>query len=152
MTPHVPRFIAALGLIGGVLICISAGAVMFGLYEQVSTVGTVAAMIVSFGLLAHVLKTLPTDRGVEFAAFYQTSRHAGGDYYDVLPLGDRRFAIMVADGLGHGPDAAEASQARVASRPVSVWETRSPDPAPLYDALYPSSAIMYVTSLRASTP
>ncbi|MEU4626833.1 DUF4386 domain-containing protein [Actinoplanes sp. NPDC023801] len=40
----VPRFIAALGLIGGVLICISAGAVMFGLYEQVSTVGTVAAL------------------------------------------------------------------------------------------------------------
>jgi hypothetical protein len=40
----VPRFIAALGLIGGLLICVSAIAVMFGLYEQVSAVGTVAAL------------------------------------------------------------------------------------------------------------
>jgi hypothetical protein len=40
----VPRLIAALGLIGGLLICVSATAVMFGLYEQVSTVGTVAAL------------------------------------------------------------------------------------------------------------
>ena len=30
--------------------------------------------------------------GVDFAAFYQTSRHAGGDYYDVLPLGPHRSA------------------------------------------------------------
>jgi hypothetical protein len=40
----VPRLIAALGLIGGLLICVSAIAVMFGLYEQVSAVGTVAAL------------------------------------------------------------------------------------------------------------
>lgn len=40
----VPRFIAALGLIGGPLICVSAGAVMFGLYEQVSTIGSAAAL------------------------------------------------------------------------------------------------------------
>ena len=40
----VPRLIAALGLIGGPLICLSAGAVMFGLYEQVSTVGSLAAL------------------------------------------------------------------------------------------------------------
>ena len=40
----VPRLIAALGLVGGPLICVSAGAVMFGLYEQVSTVGSLAAV------------------------------------------------------------------------------------------------------------
>lgn len=40
----VPRFIAVLGLVGGPLICASAIAVMFGLYEQVSAVGSVAAI------------------------------------------------------------------------------------------------------------
>ncbi|MFI6037948.1 DUF4386 domain-containing protein [Streptomyces sp. NPDC051315] len=40
----VPRFIAVLGLVGGSLICASATAVMFGLYEQVSLVGSVMAI------------------------------------------------------------------------------------------------------------
>jgi sigma-B regulation protein RsbU (phosphoserine phosphatase) len=49
---------------------------------------------------------LPNHPGVRFAASYQTSRHAGGDYYDVLPLGDGRFGVMVADVSGHGAPAA----------------------------------------------
>ncbi|GIG58995.1 hypothetical protein Lfu02_33670 [Longispora fulva] len=40
----VPRFIAVLGLVGGPLILASATAVMFGLYEQVSPVGSLAAL------------------------------------------------------------------------------------------------------------
>ncbi|MGW0563221.1 DUF4386 domain-containing protein [Streptomyces sp. NPDC003016] len=40
----VPRFIAVLGLVGGALICASATGVMFGLYEQVSVAGSVAAI------------------------------------------------------------------------------------------------------------
>jgi len=51
-------------------------------------------------------RAMPAHSGVEFAAFYQTSRHAGGDYYDVLDLGGERFAIMVADVSGHGAPAA----------------------------------------------
>ena len=50
--------------------------------------------------------SLPADPRVEFAAFYQTSRHAGGDYYDVLPLGPGRYAVIVADVSGHGAPAA----------------------------------------------
>ena len=50
--------------------------------------------------------SLPSVPGVEFAASYQTSRHAGGDYYDVLTLGPRRFGLMVADVSGHGAPAA----------------------------------------------
>jgi serine phosphatase RsbU (regulator of sigma subunit) len=37
---------------------------------------------------------------------YQTSRHAGGDYYDVIPIDANRFAVVVADVSGHGATAA----------------------------------------------
>ncbi|MER5730272.1 DUF4386 domain-containing protein [Streptomyces sp. NPDC002138] len=40
----VPRSIAMLGLVGGALICASATAVLFGVYEQVSVIGSLAAL------------------------------------------------------------------------------------------------------------
>ena len=49
---------------------------------------------------------LPVHPGVQFAASYQTSRHAGGDYYDVLPLASGHYGVMVADVSGHGAPAA----------------------------------------------
>jgi phosphoserine phosphatase RsbU/P len=51
-------------------------------------------------------RRMPEHPAVEFAAFYQTSRHAGGDYYDVIRIDDDRFAVMVADVSGHGAPAA----------------------------------------------
>jgi sigma-B regulation protein RsbU (phosphoserine phosphatase) len=49
---------------------------------------------------------LPEHPAVQFAASYQTSRHAGGDYYDVLPLAAGQYGVMVADVSGHGAPAA----------------------------------------------
>jgi sigma-B regulation protein RsbU (phosphoserine phosphatase) len=51
-------------------------------------------------------RVLPSHPGLEFGQFYRTSRHAGGDYYDVIDLGSNRFAVLVADVSGHGASAA----------------------------------------------
>ena len=50
--------------------------------------------------------SLPGDARIRFAATYQTSRHAGGDYYDVIQVDRDRFALVVADVSGHGANAA----------------------------------------------
>jgi sigma-B regulation protein RsbU (phosphoserine phosphatase) len=50
--------------------------------------------------------TMPAHASIAFGSFYQTSRHAGGDYYDVLPLYGDRIGIFVADVSGHGAPAA----------------------------------------------
>jgi sigma-B regulation protein RsbU (phosphoserine phosphatase) len=54
-------------------------------------------------LLPQNLPTIPT---LELATFYQTSRWAGGDYYDFFPLPDGRWGILIADVSGHGTPAA----------------------------------------------
>jgi sigma-B regulation protein RsbU (phosphoserine phosphatase) len=64
--------------------------------------------LVSAGRMQRLIlpTALPVHPAVRFAAHYQTSRHAGGDYYDVLTLGPDRFAIIVTDVSGHGAPAA----------------------------------------------
>jgi sigma-B regulation protein RsbU (phosphoserine phosphatase) len=51
-------------------------------------------------------RSLPRTDAVHFAAYYQTSRFAGGDYYDVLPLPGGRYAVITLDVSGHGAPAA----------------------------------------------
>ncbi len=49
---------------------------------------------------------LPKIRGLDLAAYYQTSRRAGGDYYDFFPMTDGRWGMLIADVSGHGTPAA----------------------------------------------
>ncbi|GAB4547155.1 MAG: hypothetical protein Tsb0013_06660 [Phycisphaerales bacterium] len=49
---------------------------------------------------------LPDVPRLAMAASYLTSNEAGGDYYDVFPVGDGRWALMIADVSGHGAGAA----------------------------------------------
>ena len=51
-------------------------------------------------------RLLPDHPDLHFAAHYQTSRHAGGDYYDVVALDSARYGFIVADVSGHGAPAA----------------------------------------------
>ncbi len=49
---------------------------------------------------------LPDIPRLEIAAHYETARRAGGDYYDLFPLADGRWGILMADVSGHGTPAA----------------------------------------------
>lgn len=49
---------------------------------------------------------LPDVPGLDLAAHYQTSKHAGGDYYDFFPLPNGQWGILMADVSGHGTPAA----------------------------------------------
>ena len=48
---------------------------------------------------------LPSLRGLKLAVHYDTSRYAGGDYYDVVELPDGRCGLLVADSEGHSAPA-----------------------------------------------
>lgn len=49
---------------------------------------------------------MPEIPSLKLAASYQTSRRAGGDYYDLFPLPKDQWGILIADVSGHGTPAA----------------------------------------------
>ena len=51
-------------------------------------------------------KRLPKIEGLNLAAHYETSRYAGGDYYDIIEISDNQWGIIVADAEGHSSPAA----------------------------------------------
>ena len=51
-------------------------------------------------------KTLPTIEGLQLSAHYETSRYAGGDYYDIAELPNNRWGFLMADAEGHSAPAA----------------------------------------------
>ncbi len=55
----------------------------------------------------HMLpRTVPHFPGFQLAARYQPARQVGGDFYDVIPLGDDRFGLAIADVTDKGMPAA----------------------------------------------
>jgi sigma-B regulation protein RsbU (phosphoserine phosphatase) len=71
-------------------------------YEAVDKEMQVVAEI-QRSLLPTELPRIPT---LDLAVHYQTSKRAGGDYYDFFPLSEDRWGILVADVSGHGTPAA----------------------------------------------
>jgi sigma-B regulation protein RsbU (phosphoserine phosphatase) len=51
-------------------------------------------------------KKIPQLQGFEVASAWQPARAVGGDYFDVLKLGENRLAICIADVSGKGVPAA----------------------------------------------
>lgn len=50
--------------------------------------------------------SLPEIPGFEMSPYYRPSKHASGDYYDVVPLVDNQWGFVMADVAGHGTPAA----------------------------------------------
>jgi sigma-B regulation protein RsbU (phosphoserine phosphatase) len=51
-------------------------------------------------------KQLPAIAGFKLAAHYETSRYAGGDYYDIIKISENRWGFLIADAEGHSAPAA----------------------------------------------
>ena len=49
---------------------------------------------------------LPEIEGISMAVHYETSLYSGGDYYDFVPLPNRKWGVLLADAEGHGAPAA----------------------------------------------
>ena len=71
-------------------------------------------------------KQIPQLPGFEIASAWQPARAVGGDYFDVLKLGEHRLAICIADVSGKGVPAALLMANLQASLRASVGELDSP--------------------------
>ena len=49
---------------------------------------------------------VPDDRSIRLAFLYEPMGHVGGDYYDVIDLGDGKKGVIIADVSGHGVSSA----------------------------------------------
>jgi sigma-B regulation protein RsbU (phosphoserine phosphatase) len=97
-------------------------------------------------------RSLPCTGPVRFAAHYQTSRHAGGDYFDVLTLDDHRCGVLVLDVSGHGAPAAIVMA--IMRTLVHTYPGTPDDPPALLHHLhrhfqFMSDAVVYATAVYA---
>ena len=73
------------------------------IYDQVLRRDLELASYVQRSLLPESRPEVP---GFRFFDFYQPAEHIGGDYFDYIPLGRGRMAVIVADVSGHDVAAA----------------------------------------------
>jgi sigma-B regulation protein RsbU (phosphoserine phosphatase) len=71
--------------------------------------------------------TIPQIPGYEIAAEWQAARSVTGDYFDVLPLGDGKVAICIADVAGKGIPAAMVMSNLQAAIRASIGDGLRPD-------------------------
>jgi phosphoserine phosphatase RsbU/P len=70
---------------------------------------------------------VPTITGLDIGARYMPMMAVAGDFYDFLPIDERRIGILVADVSGHGmPAALISSMLKIALDGQTAWAT---DPA-----------------------
>src|SRR6185503_15833404 len=70
-------------------------------------------------------KAFPALSGYELAGFCRSARQVGGDFYDVLPLGEDLVLLVVADVMGKGvPAALFAATLRTLVRTTAEWTQR----------------------------
>jgi serine phosphatase RsbU (regulator of sigma subunit) len=68
-------------------------------------------------------RTLPQIPGYDIAAVTLPAREVGGDFYDIFPSGDGRYALVIADVAGKGvPASLFMAFSRTVIRVVSRWE------------------------------
>lgn len=68
------------------------------LHRELQVVGEIQR-----SLLPHKLPEIP---GFDLASYYKPSAMAGGDYFDVVPLVEGKWGLVMADVAGHGASAA----------------------------------------------
>jgi serine phosphatase RsbU (regulator of sigma subunit)/pSer/pThr/pTyr-binding forkhead associated (FHA) protein len=56
--------------------------------------------------LSFMPKNVPVVEGYEFFAFYEPAKEVGGDYYNFIPIGGGRLAMLLGDVAGKGVPAA----------------------------------------------
>jgi serine phosphatase RsbU (regulator of sigma subunit) len=73
-------------------------------------------------------KDFPQLPGFGLAAFCQSARHIGGDFYDVLPTGKASALLVIADVMGKGvPAALFAASLRILVRSFVEFNSRPSD-------------------------
>jgi serine phosphatase RsbU (regulator of sigma subunit) len=71
-------------------------------------------------------KDVPTIRGWQLVAYYQSAREVGGDFYDFLPFADGRLGLVIGDVAGKGIPAALVMTATRTMLRTAAQETASP--------------------------